>query len=270
MFENYLVFITSLVGVAHALPQASNDAVGRLIGTEDIVDHGQHGVAIDGALDRASKYYAYASTATSAPEPTPGPSMDKVAAALTIRITNAWHSPISTRHARNDNAPPAVGGDVGPGTVGVFSIGQFAVPTQWAGMVAVVEASGSNAIVGDESLIEASFVDQFGSGALVDVDVSYVDGFSLPVTCSCGGKVVTGCNRHLRDLNTCPDDNGRGSCRNPNRNGGTRPSKFFAPCRGAAYTFPSDHGANSNGECTGGVIDCCVGEMCPGNPSQPS
>lgn len=95
------------------------------------------------------------------------------------------------------------------------------------------------------------------------VDVSYVDGYSVPITCSCGGVPVTGCNIPLfLQGRTCPQP-GPGDkviCYNPKKvinNGPADP--FFQPCQGAAYTYPNDHTANAFGKCDSGDIQCCVG-----------
>jgi hypothetical protein len=98
------------------------------------------------------------------------------------------------------------------------------------------------------------------------------NGFSGSIVCSCNGNVVTGCNKWLWDLNPCPNDNGVGACANPERASTTDTSAtpFFAPCSGAAYTFPNDNAANSWGACQSGVITCCVGQNCPANPRQPA
>ncbi|KAL8985264.1 MAG: hypothetical protein Q9205_001000, partial [Flavoplaca limonia] len=98
------------------------------------------------------------------------------------------------------------------------------------------------------------------------VDVSYVDGYSVPITCSCGGVPVTGCNIPLfLQGRTCPRP-GPGDkviCYNPKKvvdNGPADP--FFQPCQGAAYTYPNDHTANGFGKCDSGDIQCCVGFLC--------
>lgn len=80
-----------------------------------------------------------------------------------------------------------------------------------------------------------------------DVDVSYVDGYSLPVTCSSQGVVVSGCNIPLfNDGHTCGHvDNNGPVCINPQAgvpNGPATP--FFAPCQvrcpdQAFYSLPS-------------------------------
>lgn len=157
----------------------------------------------------------------------------------------------------------------------------------------MVQNGAGRAIVGDESLIEGSFVVQagLGSGAIIDVDVSYVSGFSVPIVCSCDevGHVVTGCNKNLWGLHTCPNDNRVGSCRyvfaipnlafsefiliftqrNPQRGAdfdGAVPDPFFAPCAHQAFTVPRDPGANANNICWSGVVRCCIGTSCPGHP----
>jgi hypothetical protein len=119
------------------------------------------------------------------------------------------------------------------------------------------------------------------------------------MTCSCNGVVVTGCNMNLWALNSCPvssptsihdlsilcmrswrvlifadgwgqNDDNQGSCMNPDRanNAATGATTFFAPCAGAAYTYPGDSGANNPWNCQNGVIVCCVGTACPANPKQ--
>jgi hypothetical protein len=90
-----------------------------------------------------------------------------------------------------------------PAVLEVGATGSFAVPTGWAGNIAINKAG--SAITGDDSLIESSFVVADGDTvAVADVDVSYVTGFTVPVTCSCAGRVVTGCNKNLFKLNPCP------------------------------------------------------------------
>ncbi|KAI0425074.1 FMN-dependent dehydrogenase-domain-containing protein [Xylaria sp. FL1042] len=101
-------------------------------------------------------------------------------------------------------------------------------------------------------------------------DMDNGNGVSDAITCACSGEVVTGCNPQLRDLKACPDDN-NGACVNllrPDRNA-TSTVLFFAPCQGAAYTFPHDNDANRWGQCQSGDIICCVGKGCPPNPKQP-
>jgi hypothetical protein len=123
---------------------------------------------------------------------------------LTIEIINMHGDAISTSHAHAQGGPMAVSGNVGPGTMAKGETAAFALPTGWAGNVAINDAGSE--ITGDDSLIEASFVipDSSYSVAVVDVDVSYVNGFSVAIVCSCNGEAVSGCNKNLDDLNSCP------------------------------------------------------------------
>ncbi|KAH8653618.1 hypothetical protein BX600DRAFT_501185 [Xylariales sp. PMI_506] len=196
---------------------------------------------------------------------------------LTITIVNSRDRPISTSHALAVGSPPPLWGDNGPGTIGAGSTAAFAVPTDWVGNVAVADVLAQNGSTqssetGDSSLIEANFAvsDQYGM-AIADIDVSYVDGFSDPITCLCAGFVVAGCNLDLWSLNPCPNRTNI-ACINPLRadTNATAAVPFFAPCQGAAYTFPHDDGANSWAQCQNGHIMCCVGERCPPNPKQQS
>ena len=116
----------------------------------------------------------------------------------------------------------------------------------------------------DNSKIEGSF-----TGIMPHVDVSYVDGYSVPIVCSCGGRPVTGCNLELFELSTCPSLQGNTCINMVSRYSDMGPaSPFFKFCEGAAYTFPkddrSDLGCRQNR-----VIDCCVGTSCPAVPRQP-
>jgi len=62
-------------------------------------------------------------------------------------------------------------------------------------------------------------------------------------------------------MGVCPQDNGMGSCVNPLRTELAQLSvstPFFQPCKGLAYTFPTDNEANSNGMCQMGHVGCEV------------
>lgn len=110
--------------------------------------------------------------------------------------------------------------------------------------------------------------------AKADIDVSYVDGYTVPITCSCDSTPVTGCNYDLFSLGPpCLDEAG-GTCYNPavadtgkNTTLAMIPD-FFKPCNGAAYCWPTDDHANVG--CDGTVtINCCIGTDCPAPPRQP-
>lgn len=81
-------------------------------------------------------------------------------------------APLTTAHASNKGAPSPVSGHLGHGTLAKGATGAFAVPTGWAGNVAI--GVGGSAITGDDSLIEASFDKQGHAVAIPDIDVSYV------------------------------------------------------------------------------------------------
>lgn len=192
---------------------------------------------------------------------------------LTITVINSHGDAISTSHVHDADSPSAVGGVVTPGTMANGATATAVYPTGWAGNIAINDAGFE--LTGDDSLIEASFVDYEGV-AVVDVDVSYVNGFSVAIVCWCtvddNSPSLSGCNKNLFDLNTCPDNDGENACVNPLRadTDATEATTFFAPCQGAAYTFPDDNDADSWGACQSGGVTCCVGMDCPASTKQSS
>lgn len=109
--------------------------------------------------------------------------------------------------------------------------------------------------------------------AVAGVDVSFVNGFTVPMTCECDGKYIAGCNKDLfnvtkeaRDVQNAPNSAAANPLRADMAATSARP--FFAPCEGAAYTFPNDHAANSFGACQSGLISCCVGTACKASALQ--
>lgn len=137
------------------------------------------------------------------------------------------------------------------------------VPRHFLGNIAVGEGG-----VG-RTIIEPAFTDQ------PFIDISYVDGYNYPVTCSVmntdypdtdvNDMPITGCNYDLWSLNPCPNrvpTAGRDICLNPARslNDGP-PTPFFAPCQGAAYTFPHDD-RGTQGARSARHMTCCVGTAC--------
>ena len=106
------------------------------------------------------------------------------------------------------------------------------------------------------------------SGYQPHIDVSFVDGYSVPMTCACGNEVVSGCNIELWDLAACPEPPKAGRiCPNTASEMGP-PLEFFSPCAGSAYTFAKDDRAESG--CPGMTeITCCLGTNCqPGRRQQ--
>ncbi|KAI4127200.1 MAG: hypothetical protein LQ338_003319 [Usnochroma carphineum] len=184
---------------------------------------------------------------------------------LTIAITNSYGQPLSLAFDV-DAGSSAFRGSPGPTSLPASSVTSYAVPSGWAGRVNVGKINHS-----DNSKIEGSF---YGAGN-GDIDISYVDGYSVPITCSVGGTVVTGCNMelfeqecHAPDTPSKSPDGNLAVCSNGARaNVDGPPSSFFAPCAGAAYTFPNDNNANT-GMVTDTLMSCCVGTSCEASPHQ--
>ncbi|UNI15448.1 hypothetical protein JDV02_001982 [Purpureocillium takamizusanense] len=193
------------------------------------------------------------------------------ASELTVTIQNRYDGDIKTRHVNGGGVPLPYGN---PGTGIIPRGGQavFTVPRGWHGNVAVNDGYFP-VDTGDESQIEGSFMNQ-GQGERGDINVSYVNGFSVPIVCKCNeNNLWAGCSKNLWELGRCPNDNWKHSCRNDARKDGwtTPPGPFFMPCRGAtgAYTFPADDLANSlNAKCSREQYTCCVGKGCAPNPAQ--
>ena len=172
---------------------------------------------------------------------------------FTIAITNLYDAPVSLALGSNDPGPKPDGNPQAT-VLGKGSATTYTFPTGWAGRISL-----GKTICGSNSLIEASFPgEQWNS-----VDVSYVDGYSVPITCSNNGQAVTGCNLDLwKQGNTCssPIDNGA-ACHNTAGDYGPA-IQFFKACEGAAYTYPKDDTA-TNGSVEGKSITCCIGTACP-------
>ncbi|KAK8073895.1 hypothetical protein PG994_004794 [Apiospora phragmitis] len=166
-------------------------------------------------------------------------------------------------------SPPMVSGNANPGVIPAGGKAEFAVPTGWIGNVAITPSGYK--LTNDITLIEANYAIPGGySYAVADVDVSFVNGFSVSTVCSCDNKVVTGCNKNLWNLNTCANNNGQGGCVNPLRDdkSATQAAPFFRPCQHAAWTYVEDGDADAWGLCQSGHITCCVGPNCAPNPKQ--
>ncbi|KAI1320654.1 hypothetical protein F5Y16DRAFT_405534 [Xylariaceae sp. FL0255] len=193
-----------------------------------------------------------------------------------VTLVNSHTAAIETNHVvgidgRGVPAPTPVHDELK--TLNVSETAYFAVPTNWAGRVGVWEEGFPT--YDRATLLEGSFMNQGGPGARIALDVSYVDGFTVPVSCSCGGKVRLGCNANLHDY--CPAEYKQSPkiCINPFRDTPGLPiANFFFPCAALAYTYASDNLATVNGineaeGCETGVT-CCVGANCPRHPGQPS
>ena len=185
---------------------------------------------------------------------------------LTIAITNSYGQPLSLAFDVNPNVP-AFRGNPQPTSLPAAATTSYAAPSGWAGRINVGKIEHT-----DNSKIEGSF---YGAGN-GDIDISYVDGYSVPITCSVGGKVVSGCNVELFDQGcNSPDiasemgaDGKAAVCSNAARVNPSGPaSSFFAPCAGAAYTSPNDNDANT-GMISDTLMSCCIGTSCEASPHQ--
>lgn len=165
---------------------------------------------------------------------------------MRVAIANHWTKPLSISYGDNAGSPGALGAPTG-GPLGTTTTVVY--PTGWAGRIYI-----GTTINSADSKIEGST-----TGAN-DIDVSYVDGYSVPITCSNANGPVTGCNIDLFAAGTCKDVVGKNDvCLNPMQGVADGPAvDFFLPCQGAAYTFPNDNVAN-DGDTRGTDVTCCIG-----------
>lgn len=198
--------------------------------------------------------YVPTSPATT-PAPTGGSAGGGVGGgAQTFSIVNSYSVALTLAFDHNNPGPDVMGGPIAPTTIGAGSTTFYSFPTGWAGRIYVGKTFNTA-----NSKIEGSIT---GSP---DMDVSYVDGYSVPIVCTSAGK-VSGCNTELYGLNgnTCGQDVDISNfeiCTNPalTLNDGPADS-FFAPCQGKAYTYPNDNDANyANVDAT---TNCCIGTAC--------
>ncbi|MCJ1401218.1 hypothetical protein MMC11_004430 [Xylographa trunciseda] len=180
---------------------------------------------------------------------------------LTISVTNSWTADLTAFLGSNYGAPTPVGNPA-PTVLPPSAATSYVFPPCWAGRISLDPSSDSNPFA---SKIEGSAGSNQSKD--LDLDVSYVDGYTVPITCSSSGKVVVGCNIDLFGAGDCGgngevlDDSGTG-CWNPTNTvvGNGPPTKFFAPCAGAAYTFPNDNDANNGAVAE--TVSCCIGSAC--------
>ena len=171
---------------------------------------------------------------------------------MTVAITNSFKADLSLSLGSNVGAPSAIGNP----PAALFpeaSLTQYVFPTGWAGRIYV----GPNTNP-DGSKIEGSYTGP------PDIDVSYVDGYSVPITCSSEDVPVSGCNIDLFNQEGifCANQVVGPVCLNSAQNSPQGPAPlFFAACAGAAYTFPKDDRANQ-GNLRSNLVSCCIGTSC--------
>ena len=250
-----LVYISTLKPVAGMLVSICIPALGLFLDTLILAAHVQPVVGRRSLPSSSTTFLGTASGGALDPLATHPPVMGPKAAFaggpdLTINVFNSYGGPLSIFYGSNVGAPTPVNN---PGSGTLSSSTQVLFPSGWAGRITIggnYDPKGSK--------IEASYS---APDYVPDVDVSYVDGYSVPITCSCAGVAVTGCNGELRyqvqctqseladlsktvqlfdDGQTCPSEGPGPICYNPEEdvpNGPAAP--FFAPCAGAAYTYPN-------------------------------
>ncbi|KAG7008009.1 hypothetical protein G7Y79_00007g021340 [Physcia stellaris] len=220
----------------------------------------------NGPVVTVTQYPSSSSIVPRSPYPTPAPTPGsgggngQGGGAQTFSIVNSYSVALSLSFDHNPDGPGGFN-DV-PTTIGAGSTTFYSYPTGWAGRIYVGKTTNPA-----NSKIEGSIK------AGPDMDVSYVDGYSVPIVCTSAGK-VGGSNTELFGLNgnKCGqnvDISGFEICPNPalpKYNGPADP--FFAPCQGKAYTYPADNLANMmNVDAT---THCCIGTTCSMGPGKRS
>ena len=179
---------------------------------------------------------------------------------MTIAVTNLLDNDISLSFGSAAGGPSPVGNPL-PTTLNDNGFTQYTFPTGWAGRICVGPNLNLNG-----SKIEGSYTGP------PDIDISYVDGYSVPITCFSENTPVSGCNIDLFNQPGIPcNDLVEGPvCLNPAKNiapdGPALP--FFAACEGAAYTYPNDNEANA-GDLKSTLVSCCIGTSCSAPLRQP-
>ena len=171
---------------------------------------------------------------------------------MTIAMTNVHGISHSISFGSNAGGPSPIQ-DPSATTLAHGSPTQYAFPTGWAGRIYV----GPN-INPLGSKIEGSYTGP------PDIDISYVDGYSVPITCSSEGTAVTGCNIDLFSQPgiTCDHQVDGPVCLNSAQQHADGPAPpFFAACQGAAYTYPNDNEANVS-NLQSRLVTYCIGTSC--------
>ncbi|KAI0850569.1 Osmotin, thaumatin-like protein [Daldinia vernicosa] len=184
-------------------------------------------------------------------------------------VINSHTAAVSTLHQAGAGSPTATRVDNPANTIAPGDTITFAVPTGWFGRLAMYEKGFD--VVDRATLLEGSFFMDSGH-AMMAMDVSYVDAFTVPMVCECDNKVQFGCNLNLQEI--CPKHlqlNGK-TCANPYRDDPQHPpgpENIFQDCRGMAYTYPTDDLATKVDlpGCSRSTT-CCIGTACRPHPGQ--
>lgn len=118
--------------------------------------------------------------------------------------------------------------------------------------------------------LDGSKIEGSSTGPL-DIDVSYVDDDSVPITYSSEGTAVSGCNIDMSKQPgiPCNDQVDGPVCLDSAQNIAKGPApSFIAACTGAAYTYPNDNDANVS-DLKSNLVSSCIGTSCKAPPRQP-
>ena len=171
---------------------------------------------------------------------------------MTISITNVYGNQMSLSFASNAGSPAPVGNPSAI-TLPNESPTEYAFPTGWAGKIYV--GPNTNPM---GSKIEGSITGP------PDIDISYVDNYTVPIICSSEGKAVSNYNINLFDQPGISCDNKVDGpvCLNPAQNVADKPAPpFFSAYAGATYTYPNDNEANVS-NLRSNSVSCCIGTSC--------
>jgi len=189
---------------------------------------------------------------TSAPHLVSTTGIDGSTGYMTVSITNVYGSQLSLSFLSNAGGPAPVGNPAAT-VLPNNSPTQYAFLTRWAGRIYV----GPN-IDYRSSKIEGSLTGP------PDIDVSYVDDYSVPITCSSEGTAVSGCNIDLfkQPGITCNNQVDGPICLNLAQNiaDGLAPP-FFKACARVAYTYSNDNKVNVS-NLKSNLVSCCIETSC--------
>ena len=121
---------------------------------------------------------------------------------------------VTLRRAQFGSAIPVRAKPGGPESYNSRSISSLATTEDMSANCGRVAIGPNTNINGGK--IEGSFIIPLNETvAIPDVDVSYVDGYTVPITCSSQGITVTGCNTDLFKQSTCEIQVDGPVCLNP-------------------------------------------------------
>lgn len=177
---------------------------------------------------------------------------------MTIVITNIYDKSLSLFFASNADGSSSINNSSAT-TLLDNAFTQYAFSTDWAEKIYVSPNLNSN-----DSKVEDSYTDSS------DIDVSYVNSYSVFVTCFFEDIAVFDCNIDLfKQFSISCNNQIEGLvCLNSAQNiVNESASAFFAVCKWAAYIYSNDNDANiSNLKST--LISCCIDTLCRASSRQ--